>query len=644
MTYLSGIRLTNFLPFRGEHTLELEPGIYAVLGCRDDDPRRSNWAGKTSLLWAIRFALYGQHPKRTEDEWITDGEPDGGVDLEFSDGVFVSRTRTRGKPTALRILVPDAAGQERELTGHEAQAELERRLALTDADSEATWWVEQGAAARLIQAEPAARTGIVAGWLGLAPLVTAAAWVASEVRRLVQVEQRTMGRLSGAKDALNDADPGTASMDARASMEELQAEADKLIAEERAFRLAEDARRAWAAAQREADAYKAAQRRVDALSTQLGQTPVPDAKAREAARSAAEAATQRVGAARAEVQSRRSLVTAGFSGRCPVAELDCPATAEINARRQELAKKAAAAQVEFEAAQRAADEALKLQNDHRIALGARERVVAELQVAEREVLRLRPLAAAAAQPEPPVPSIDIEHGRLQAIQREMAERRAWAEQQQRFQAQAAEAEKEIATVRLELAVHREALAILGRNGAQRVVAEGALTEIESRANALLAGAGIDLSLTVRWSREGKGLATHCDGCGSPYPTSQKVKACEVCATLRGPKLDEKLTLELSDTSGAARDLGGLAMQLAAGAWLRARRGSPWAVACLDEPFGQLDGHNKQALAAHLAGMLTTAFGLEQAFVVAHDPALLDGLPGRIKVVAGETGSSVEVEA
>ncbi len=173
---------------------------------------------------------------------------------------------------------------------------------------------------------------------------------------------------------------------------------------------------------------------------------------------------------------------------------------------------------------------------------------------------------------------------------------------------------------------------------------GELRTIETAANAMLAGAGVDLSIAIRWGNPSSTtLAPSCDGCGHVYQ-GVKQKNCPRCEAVRGPKLDDKLEVELSDRSGAAEDLAGIALQLAASAWLRARRGAAWAMVAIDEPFGALDVSNGRALAVHLAGMLSRG-AFRQGFVIAHTPAAMDALPSRLQVTGtgGREGrSTIEV--
>jgi DNA repair exonuclease SbcCD ATPase subunit len=100
-----------------------------------------------------------------------------------------------------------------------------------------------------------------------------------------------------------------------------------------------------------------------------------------------------------------------------------------------------------------------------------------------------------------------------------------------------------------------------------------------------------------------------------------------------------LDVVLSDRSGAADDLAGLAISLSVSSMLRAERGSAWGVVCLDEPFAALDRANRKNLARGLISAL--AFQWEQALVIAHDDATMDGMPNRIVITGGPNGSKVE---
>lgn len=57
------IKIANFLPFYGEHTVSLDSDIISIEARYLSDPLKSNRAGKSAIVDAIRFCLYGKTRK-----------------------------------------------------------------------------------------------------------------------------------------------------------------------------------------------------------------------------------------------------------------------------------------------------------------------------------------------------------------------------------------------------------------------------------------------------------------------------------------------------------------------------------------------------------------------------------------------------
>ncbi len=197
-----------------------------------------------------------------------------------------------------------------------------------------------------------------------------------------------------------------------------------------------------------------------------------------------------------------------------------------------------------------------------------------------------------------------------------------------------------ASLRKRRVILGDAVQLLGKAGLQQKLGEIALANVETGANAMLLSAGIQLTVQVLWAVHHQGLAKHCDKCGTAYATSARVKACTRCGATRGPNVTAKLVIDLSNRSGAAEDLAGIAVGLSASVWLRSKRAASWGSVCIDEPFGALDQHNKKALSVHVASLLKQSFS--SAFIVAHDREILDALPQRITIVGTDKGSTIEV--
>lgn len=695
------LQLTNWLRYEGTHVLELEPTIYGVTARQVDDPERSNWIGKSSLLEAIAFVLTGWHRWPTEDAWITRGQKAGGVNARLSDGTQIERQRK--KSTQLTVTTPDG----RILNNEHAQKEIDQRVGLGQDDFFATCFFKQKDLARLIKAKPAERLEIVRGWLALEPVVYAESFVRTRMEARLGASNRAAELFGGyvkRLELMRQEIPGAyvagesvdfAAWNGAQEREELAANEHARAVEAQAAKqkAANDGIERW-----EHDATGAARRvkvgrlieearaKLEAAQDQhrieleeharLGREHELEAeqakahKLRQPQLQAAEREAMVVFRARqTEAAQKKQLAEGAFDGRCPVAGIECPATAAINAprkRNQELFELANAAVRE---ARLAHDQANKAQVEVELILAGRKR--AEEQIAKQWGVA-EDWRAAIARGDAAIAALSAEHLALepaakrierdgQPVRRPVVDTRpAWeavrvatnaTQLARRMRTDFAEWEKErdaagerMAELERELVGLRRALGILGKGGAQKAIAVGELRSIELAANGMLAGAGVDLSIMIRWGTPSTTLLTpSCDECGHIFQTS-KQKACPRCEAPRGPKIDDKLEVELSDRSGAAEDLAGIALQLAASAWLRARRGAAWAMVAIDEPFGALDVANARALAVHLAGMLTSG-AFRQGFVIAHTPAAMDALPSRLQVTGtgGREGrSTVEV--
>jgi DNA repair exonuclease SbcCD ATPase subunit len=178
---------------------------------------------------------------------------------------------------------------------------------------------------------------------------------------------------------------------------------------------------------------------------------------------------------------------------------------------------------------------------------------------------------------------------------------------------------------------RAATAVLGRNGAQRVIADRALSTIEASGNEMLVRAGVPLNFKISWKEETSQPASECEKCGNAFPSSVKVKECTRCGEPRGRKMSEKLRVRLSDRSGGADAIAGVMFKLAAAHWYREYHGLGWPIFMVDEPFGALDKANVKALSNHISKLLEY-FDAEQAFIIDHHAEVLDSMPARITLV------------
>jgi len=643
------LKLHNWVCFQGVQELTLLPLAYAVVAKRDGNDDSSNWAGKSSLLRAPVFALYGEHTSRTEDGWITEGHDIGGVSLIVEDEeerFEVKRTRKRGKSTVLTV-TPEGAAQ---LKGEEAQKFLSERMGLTVADFGATCYFEQRQMARMVLAKPQDRMDIVGAWLRLEPLVAAEEQVRKELSDLSLEHVRLVSQL-GAASQVATSELGDQSLAEKSGVvvlkeKEVEHARDAKASAERAVK---EARRLAVARSRVAEYERIVEAGTKVKADLEGMDLDNLRNEAERVKNLETEMAVLVGQAARDVRTKRTVALGQFDGTCPVAGIECPATDAIN-------KKSAAGKRALETAQSSLAALEEKQGRYATewgraaeAVAVAERLRSRLSALRDQVRALKSdyeLARENDGAEDRSERLEEQYtqacNRVMSLEGELSSMRASLNRATEAGERARKLDLDVEDLQVRMGVKREALVVFGKLGAQKRVAESALKSIEDGANAMLRECGIDLSVEVQWSREGGGLARSCDACGHPFGTSAKVKQCERCGADRGPLLVNKLELVLSDRSGAAEDLVGASIQLSASAWLREDRGSAWSVALVDEPYGALDASNRKAFSTHLASMLAGRYGFVQAFVVSHSPDTVTQLPGRIEILNDGGRATVRV--
>ena len=645
---IAKIELLNWMRFKGQHSLKLEAKAYAVVASYPQNPERSNWLGKTSFLESIDFALWGRHQFRTEDAWISHGESVGEVRLTMDNGAIILRRRERGKRTSLCYNGPEIQGG---ATQDEAQRLIQEVVGIDQDDFVATCFFKQKKMSRLIIAKPEERMDIVSGWIRLGPLEKCDEKVRAEVSTLSNQLQQMEAQLQSLADMETHALNG----ETRENIEKTLKNHAKTLEEIRGkYATAQNAvvsnSRLLGAAGK-IEAFDELVRDGKALRDSLAGYDIKSMRAAHLeANTELTECSIRLRSATVSMQEKKSLSKGEFDGVCPVAGIQCPAKTDINKDRKRGLQLFDEAQVVFEEANEATSAAKEREYKTRTAVQEYDRKESKLQSMREQVARLEPEYEEAIKAGAPLDQHDLRAksealaGRLDAAMQNEKRMQSTLEQLDGIAQRRVSLTNGIAEIRKHVEAYREAALVFGKQGAQRRLAEGALSEIEDGANSLLRDASIDLSIAVQWSREGNGLARVCDACGNPFPASTRVKVCTRCNAGRGPLLINKLDFDLSDRSGAAEDLAGIALQLSASAWLRTERGSLWETAILDEPFGALDSWNRKSLGRHLASLLSGKYGFTQSFVVAHTPDVLASLPGRIEIVGNPTGSTIRVIA
>lgn len=641
---LTRIELENWMAFGGLHKLELPPGAIAVVARYADNPRRSNWAGKTAFLEAIEWALFGVHRKRYDDDLITYGAESTRVRLAFSDGSVVERSKTRGKATHVTL---HWAGKS--ATKKAAETEIPRLLGYDASDYRATVCFAQGDTEAIVEKRSADRRKVVTQWLELDAWVRVAARARAHARVVTERHQTLRAELSVRQRDQAGVDPEEVVARIDTQRRHLEGVRVKLFEVERAL---ENVAQAEIRRQDEIRLQALGEQAAELRPRLVGVGVQADLEKARGILSTTEAALQR---ATEEHDTAAGLARGDFDGVCPVTCEDCPVAEDVRANHTAAVARLSTAAVARREAYGARGEASKVVRD----MESREREATRLRERYNGILaegrRLKEAIEARADA-PTVTDAQLAELRrsredLRAVERETyAGLQAMDRELTRYQEAETwirETATELEAVSAEIRAANLALRAVGASGIPAAIAETALDSLEERANALLSGTG--LSFAFGWDRATKTVAPVCDACGYAYRGTRD-KSCPACDEPRGMKRSDELEILVNDgtaepedvkaKSGGARVLVAASIRLAAGLMIRERRGARATFAAVDEPFGALDAENRETLARTFAGMLS-AVGLEQAFVVSHDAALLDALPARIEIT--RTGDLSRVE-
>jgi len=102
---IAEIQLKNFASYQGEHTIKLKPGLTVIVGENRDEVTTadSNGSGKTNLVNAIPWALYGGTPSGLKGKEAINRYADScKVRVTFSNGLIVERAQ--GKKHSLQVI------------------------------------------------------------------------------------------------------------------------------------------------------------------------------------------------------------------------------------------------------------------------------------------------------------------------------------------------------------------------------------------------------------------------------------------------------------------------------------------------------------------------------------------------------------
>lgn len=641
---LESVEVGGWLPFGKSFALELPGGPIAVVGTHSGDGRRSNRAGKTSLLEAVTWCLYGVHRKRLDDAIIHRDSSEAVVAVDLG-ALRARRSRKRGQSTKLVVQLDG-----NELTGKAAQEAIERAVGMGVDDYLATSCFRQGDVEAIINRTASERLSLVAEWLQQskwfdAKKIQSAKAVAAEQRLIANRSAVTTLANDLITDALRDAMQAEVAR-TRGRVVELEAQ----IATLQDKRVAAKQRVTIEQTTQQLQSLREEARQLRASLGGRGEA----AQNRELAEQGLSRARQTHASVASQLDELVQVRHLGFQGVCPVTCEECPVAEEVT----EVARAADELLEERKRAEKTASGVVRdltsVYAEARTRESELERAATRYQAL---VERGKGLEATLASMETTVEvdesleELSEQLATLQHSWREASERIGEIEQMlEAAEGSAKRHENLLASgAGLEAELRASRLALRAISSVPAKIAEQQLGELEREANELLADSGV--SLRFSWQRELADKAPVCDECGYIY-RDKRADECPGCHAVRGRKMAQELELLCDDGSGSEEDVRynsggtraivGSAVRLAASAMLRRLRSSQAAWAIVDEPFGPLDAENREMLARTFAGMLGSV-GLEQALVVSHDPALLAALPHRIVVDKRGSASIARIE-
>ncbi len=649
---LKSIHFHNWMAFKGDQRIDDIPALpMAVIARYTENPRRSNWAGKTAFLEGPKWALYGVHRKNLDDDIIYEGEDLCFVEVVTDNGYTVRRTKPRGGSIGIEVTSPDGMVER----GAPAEERIAQVLRLSIDDADATIFFPQGDTEAIVSRTSGQRRSMVNRWLQLD------VWERYTKRaRLIAVEAlaRHDSIVAEIKAAADMPLTTRTVADIDADRAALRLREDECTAERKAL---DDKWRAYTDASRdgnaEADLVRA-RANTKALREQLAAMPGIDPATLERLRSEETEAASALGVADREVRDARSLVNGGFNGQCPVTKTECPASefvrnadapardrlAKAQPEHARLVQLHRSAQEAAQAAGRTAQARATLESRIKDSIATMQSLNerTQMRIARMTALGNLDPAALDADRQRATTRLAETSSRLRELDREQSTLNVEAQR-------AAERTRKQAKAAVDARIAALVMRAMGATGIPAKIAASEIHALEERALGLLEGTG--LSFELAWERLTADPAAMCDECGYTFK-GKRDKACPSCKATRGQKRRDELDILVTDGSGKVEDVsaksGGAkvlvasAIRLAGGMMLREVNGSSIGFAFVDEPFGALDAENRDNLAKTFGSMLGSV-GLEQAFIVSHDASLLDAMPARVLIIRDGEVSRMEIE-
>jgi exonuclease SbcC len=583
------LNLRNFMGYRDPCELDFSGRkTIGIVG--------QNESGKSTILQAISYALYGKTLAEREVQLISDGATaDMVVECEvlLPDGRSLEITRGRNRSNSPIIKLAGAQGKATDVA---AMVQEELRLAYQDFIS-LTYFV-QGDLHQFMEGNKREYfqrwTRGLARWRTFEDQAKQAAHQLEKARQARIIERQAAEEVwATRKDAQRCLD------EAKESVQRLEASV-------------EDARQYYLQCQMKVDAHKMGADLKDTMKVLANQ-------ARDLNRQLVRADQ--------EVNNLRRELKQISGGRCPLLDIDCEDL--------KLAGQNQKANAEF-----------------KLAEAKRNQDAIEKQFRANEARLAKVERKAAADPIHKLKQkLDNAKYELAACEKDLKTAQATLARSEMSLETIKEAKRKLdslkgddAALETDLRQWRFVQFMCSKDGVPSMLIEQELARVEERCNWVLER--LEYPKRIRFSgyRELQSFERVCPLCGGEKWHKQ---ICSGCGATRPRKRQNDPTITILQgeherpfalESGGAKVLQSFAVRLAGSLFHAAMTGIPFKMIMLDEVFGMLDATNRQKLMTLVIDKLASEFGLAQQFVVSHQEDVINAVDDLL-VITKERGSS-----
>lgn len=556
-----------------------------------------NQSGKSTLLHAISYALYGRTLAKCDDHLLNDFSDSMVVELKIKIPGDQVLEITRGRDKRGKLICEVAGFESRKPA--EVSEHIQSRIRLAYDDFIGLQYFRQGDIHQFMTGD---KRAYFARWTaGLAywqTLERAAHDLESETRRELDQLQAKV-----------------------AALDETIARGDTIKAE--AKKAKREARSAESRAQLLSDAVRKLQ---DQLARAESQEAVKEAL--DGLRIQLRALDRQISRDEQGLKELRKSSTNQLKGICPLLNLQCPELAEANKDRRK----------ELQTAIRDQKQSLDQMQADRKDLVSRGRAL-KRQIVDSPVSQIRDDLDKAKR--------DLNEANRQfrhASQMEGEAKKALHVLQAALSTGHAFG-KEITACKAKLQRTQFLRYMCGKNGIPAKIIEGQLSRVEAECNEIFRRLDHPKQIRFRGYQEMRDFVKVCPVCGSMSWHAQRCKSCNAKRPRRRKEsptvtiLEGGLERPFELESGAAKVLASFAVRLSAGLFVGAMTGVPLDALFLDEVFSHLDQSNRAKIMAMLIDKLKSQFGIERQFVVSHADDITHTIDNLIEV-RKERGSSV----